>query len=187
MLTQLEGMGMVGRLKDTRDRWSRDKVLALFVTAMITFSGVALFSPGTASASGSSNTFTFTGAYTGTLKLKPSSLDCSFGKTYSGKGYLVTLSHMKGTISGAGSGAWAMSAYPFKKGTTHVSAANVNSLTDASFQSNGSPIISFLETSGSITYKGSTGSIDITVKYHAIGSTTYGKVATVTGSWNCGS
>jgi hypothetical protein len=68
-----------------------------------------------------------------------------------------------------------------------VGAANVKSLTDTSFQSSGTPIISFLETSGSITYKGSTGSINITVKYHAVGSTTYGKVATVTGSWNCGS
>jgi len=46
--------------------------------------------------------------------------------------------------------------YPLKKGTTHVAKANVNSFTDASFQSNGTPIISFLETSGSITYKGST-------------------------------
>jgi hypothetical protein len=94
---------------------------------------------------------------------------------------------MKGTITGAGTGAWAMSAYPTKKGTTHVGAANVQSLTDSSFQSNGTPIISFLEKSGSVTYEGSTGSINMTVEYHAVGSTTYGKVATVTGSWNCGS
>jgi len=53
--------------------------------------------------------------------------------------------------------------------------------------SNGTPIISFLEKSGSVTYEGSTGSINMTVEYHAVGSTTYGKVATVTGSWNCGS
>jgi hypothetical protein len=146
-----------------------------------------MVSPATANASGASNVFTFTGAYSGTLKLTPSSLNCSFGKTYSGKGFRVTLSHMKGTITGAGAGAWAMSAYPSKKGTTHVSAANVKSLSDASFQSSGTPIISFLETSGSITYNGSKGSINITVEYHAVGSTTYGKTATVTGSWNCGS
>jgi len=46
--------------------------------------------------------FTFKGAYSGTLKLTPSSFNCSYGKTYSGKGFLVTLSHMKGTITGAG-------------------------------------------------------------------------------------
>ena len=174
-------------MKCPRGWWSRDRVAVIILTEMVLFSGMVLVSPGTASASGASNTFTFTGAYSGTLKLTPSSFDCSFGKAYSGKGYIVTLSHMKGTISGAGTGAWAMSAYPSKKGTTHVGAADVKSLTDASFQSNASPIISFLETSGSITYKGSTGSINITVEYHAVGSTTYGKVATVTGSWKCGS
>ena len=171
----------------SRGRWSRYWAGAIISTGMVLFGGVALVSPGSASASGASNTFTFTGAYSGTLKLSPSSFNCSFGKAYSGKGYLVTLSHMKGTISGAGKGAWAMSAYPSKKGTTHVGAADVHSLADTSFQSNSSPIIFFVETSGSITYKGSTGSINITVEYHAVGSTTYGKVATVTGSWNCGS
>ena len=178
---------MFETVKCSRGRWSRERAAAIILTGMVLFGGVALVSPGTATASGASNTFTFSGAYSGTLKLTPSSFNCSFGKTYSGKGYLVTLSHMKGTISGAGTGAWAMSAYPSKKGTTHVGAADVQSLTDTSFQSTGSPIISFVETSGSITYKGSTGSIKITVKYHAVGSTTYGKVATVTGSWNCGS
>jgi hypothetical protein len=171
----------------SRGRRLRDKTTALIMTGIVLFGAVVLVPPATANASGATNTFTFTGAYSGTLKLTPSSFNCSFGKTYSGKGYLVTLSHMKGTISGAGTSAWAMSAYPSKKGTTHVGAANVKSLTDTSFQSNGSPIISFLETSGSITYKGSTGSINITVEYHAVGSATYGKVATVTGSWNCGS
>jgi hypothetical protein len=157
------------------------------LTGTVLFAGVALVSPATAYASAASNVFTFTGAYGGTLKLTPSSLNCSFGKSYSGKGYRVTLSHMKGTITGAGAGAWAFSAYPSKKGTAHVGAADVKSLSDASFQSSGTPIISFLETSGSITYKGSKGSINITVEYHAVGSTTYGKTATVTGSWNCGS
>jgi hypothetical protein len=174
-------------IKCARGRRLREKTTALILTGMVLLGSVLLVSPATASAGGASNTFTFKGAYSGTLKLTPSSFNCSFGKTYSGKGYLVTLSHMKGTITGAGKGPWGLSAYPTKKGTTHVSAANVKSLTDTSFQSDGTPIISFLETSGSITYKGSTGSINITVEYHAVGSTTYGKVATVTGSWNCGS
>jgi hypothetical protein len=180
-------MDMFEPIKCSRGRRLRDKTTALILTGMVLFGAVVLVSPAPASAGGASNTFTFKGAYSGTLKLTPSSFNCTFGKTYSGKGYLVTLSHMKGTITGAGKGAWGLSAYPSKKGTTHVGAANVKSLTDTSFQSSGTPIISFLETSGSITYKGSTGSINITVKYHAVGSTTYGKVATVTGSWNCGS
>jgi len=174
-------------VKCSRGRRLRDKTTALILTGMVLFGSVALVSPATASAGRTSNTFTFKGAYNGTLKLTPSSFNCSFGKTYSGKGYLVTLSHLKGTIVGAGKGPWGLSAYPTKMGTSHVGAANVKSLTDTSFQSDGTPIISFLETSGSITYKGSTGSINITVEYHAVGSTSYGKVSTVTGSWNCGS
>ncbi len=146
---------------------------------------MALGSPGIAGASGSTNTFTFSGAYSGTLKLSPSSLNCMYGKTYNGKGFLITLSHMKGTISGAGAGSWEMSAYPLKKGTTTVSKANVQSITDSSFQSNAEPIIQFVETSGSVTYEGSKGSIDMTVEYHAVGSQSYGGSATVTGSWSC--
>jgi hypothetical protein len=57
--------------------------------------------------------------------------------------------------------------------------------TDTSLQNNGSPIVSFLETSGSVTYQGSTGSINITVEHHAVGNTTYAKGATATGTWNC--
>jgi hypothetical protein len=180
-------MDMFESIKRSRGRRLRDTTTALILSGMLFSGAVALVAPSTASAGGASNTFTFKGAYSGTLKLTPSSFNCSYGKTYSGKGFLVTLSHMKGTITGAGTGAWAMSAYPTKKGTTHVGAANVQALTDSSFQSNGTPIISFLEKSGSVTYEGSTGSINMTVEYHAVGSTTYGKVATVTGSWNCGS
>jgi hypothetical protein len=74
------------------------------------FGGAVLLVPDAAYAKGTSNTITFTGACCGTLKLKPSSLDCSYGKSYNGKSNLVTLSHMTGTISGAGSGSWAMAA-----------------------------------------------------------------------------
>jgi hypothetical protein len=171
---------------DSGGRRIRERVRAVLAAGAISLTVLAVLSPATARA-GTTNTFTFTGAYSGTLKLTPSSLNCMSSKAYSGKGYVVTLSHMVGTISGAGKGQWAMSAYPTTKGTTHVTAANVKSLTDSSFQSNTFPIISFVETSGSVTYKGSTGSIDMTVEYHAVGSTTYGKTATVTGSWNCGS
>jgi uncharacterized protein (DUF2147 family) len=166
-------------------RWRSTKCAVAAISATVLCSGAILLAPTAAYAKGASNTFTFTGAYSGTLKLKPSSLDCSFGKTYNGKSYLVTLSHMKGTISGAGSGSWAMSAYVSKQGKSHVAKANVQSLTDTSFQSNAAPIIAFDETSGTVTYHGSTGSIDIKVEYHAIGSTTYTGSATVTGSWNC--
>ena len=174
-------------VESSRGRRIRERVCVILATGAISFATVALVSPGTSGASGASNTFTFAGAYTGTLKLTPSSLNCSYGKAYSGKGFIVTLSHMKGTISGAGTGAWAMSVFPSKKGTTHVTKANVQSISDASLQSNATPIIQFLETSGSITYEGSKGSVDMTVEYHAIGSTTYGKSTTITGSWDCGS
>jgi uncharacterized protein (DUF2147 family) len=165
--------------------WRTAKVAAAAITATALFGGALLLAPTAAYAKTTSNIFTFTGAYSGTLKLKSSNLDCSFGKSYNGKSYLVTLSHMKGTISGAGSGSWAMSAYVSKQGKNHVAKADVRSLTDTSFQSNAEPIIAFDETSGTVTYHGSTGSIDITVEYHAIGSTSYSGSATVTGSWNC--
>jgi hypothetical protein len=160
------------------------KVAASTIAATVLLGGTLLLAPATAYAKPASNTFTFAGAYSGTLKLKSSNLDCLYGKS-NGQSFIITLSHMKGTISGAGPGLWTMTAYPMKKGTNQVAKANVHSLTDASFQSNADPIIAFDETSGSVTYHGSTGSIDMTVEYHAIGSESYGGSSTVTGSWNC--
>ena len=167
--------------------WRSSKVAAAAIAGTVLFGGMALLAPSAAVAKTASNTniFTFKGAHSGTLKLTPSSMNCSFGKSYNGKSYLVTLSHMKGTISGAGKGLWAMTAHVPKQGTTHVAKANVHSLTDTSFQSNASSIIAFDETSGTVTYHGSTGSIAISVEYHAVGSTTYSGSAKVTGSWNC--
>ena len=163
--------------------WGSPKLAAIAGT--VTLGAMVLLAPSAAVAKTASNTFTFKGAHSGTLELTPSSLNCSFGKTYNGKGYLVTLSHMQGTISGAGKGAWAMTAYAPKNGTTHVVKANVRSLSDTSFQNDGVPIIAFDETSGTVTYNGSTGSIRLSVEYHAVGSTTYSGMSTVTGSWNC--
>ena len=165
--------------------WRSPQTVAAAIAGTVLLGGMALFAPSTAVAKTASNTFTFKGAHSGTLELTPSSMNCSFGKSYNGKSYLVTLSHMKGTISGAEKGPWAMTAYVTKQGTTHVAKANVRSLTDTSFQNSGVPIIAFDEISGTVTYNGSTGSIRISVAYHAIGSTTYTGSSTVTGSWNC--
>ena len=140
--------------------------------------------PSIAIAGTSSNAFTFKGAYSGTIKLAPSSLNCMSSKTYSGSGYLVTLSHMSGAISGAGNGPWAMTLYVPKLGTTKVAKADVTSLTDSSLQNNGFPIIAFDETSGTITDNGSRGTINLSVEYHKVGGS-YGKTSTVTGSWSC--
>jgi len=63
----------------------------------------------------------------------------------------------------------------------------VQALTDSSFQSNGTSHHLLSREIRERHLRGSTGSINMTVEYHAVGSTTYGKVATVTGSWNCGS
>jgi len=177
-------MKMFASMKSTRG-WSSPKLTAAVMAGTMLSGAIALLAPSVADAKTASNTFTFSGAHSGTLVLTPSSTNCSFGKTYNGKSYMVTLSHMKGSISGAGKGPWAMSAYVSKQGKNHVAKANVHSLTDTSFQSNGVPIIAFEETSGTVTDKGSTGSINITVEYHAVGSTTYSGSATVTGSWNC--
>jgi hypothetical protein len=151
---------------------------------MVLIGGAALAAPSIASAGTPSNTLTFKGAYSGTLKLVPSSLNCISSKTYSGKGYLVTLSHMSGAISGAGKGPWAMTLYVPKLGTTKVAKADVNSPTDSSLQSNGFPIIAFDETSGTITDNGSKGTFNLLVEYHKVGGG-YGKTSTVTGSWSC--
>jgi len=177
-------MKMFTMMKSARG-WRMPKVAAAAIAGTVLLGGMALLAPSVADAKSSSDTFTFTGAHSGTLKLTPSSMNCSFGKTYNGKSYLVTLSHMKGTISGAGSGSWAMTAYVSKQGKNHVVKANVHSLTDTSFQSNAEPIIAFDETSGTVTYNESKGSISISVEYHAVGSTSYSGSTTVTGSWNC--
>ena len=172
-------------IRQRRGAWSSAKALAAIAAGASLFGGMALLAPTAASAKTATNTFTFGGAYSGTLKLTPSSFNCSFGKTYSGKGYLVTLSHIKGTSSGSGSGPWAATFHVSKQGTNHVASADVQSLTDSSFQSNGVPITAFDETSGTITYKGSKGSINLTIESHTVGSTTYGGTGTVTGSWSC--
>ncbi len=170
----------------TARQWINGRVAALALPLAALATGGAVFlSPGTAAAKASSNVFTFKGSYAGTLKLSPSSLNCITGKSYNGKGYLVTLSHMKGTISGAGPGPWAATFHVTKQGTTHVASADVSSLTDSSFQNNGEPISAFVETSGTVTYKGTKGSIDLKVEHHVVGSTTYSGSATVTGSWSC--
>jgi hypothetical protein len=169
-----------------RRRRGSAKVGAAVVAAAACLSGgMALLVPSTAGAKTATNTFTFGGAYSGTLKLTPSSLNCMSGKTYSGKGFLVTLSHMKGTITGAGSGPWAASFHVAKQGANHVASADLQSLTNSSFQNSGVPIMALDETSGTITYKGSKGSINLTIESHAVGSTTYGATGTVTGSWSC--
>jgi uncharacterized protein (DUF2147 family) len=176
---------MIDQVKSSR-RWYSVKGRVAALTAVALLSGaMALLAPSTALATTAVNTFTFKGAYSGTLKLSPSSFNCSFGKSYNGKSYLITLSHMKGTIKGAGSGPWAMTVNVPKQGTTNVAKADVKSLTDASFQSNGYPIVAFLETSGTVTYNGSKGSIHLTVEHHVVGSLKYQGLATVTGSWSC--
>jgi uncharacterized protein (DUF2147 family) len=174
---------MFNDIKSIRS-WSLSKVTAVSLGGMLLMGGAMLSTPSIAAAGTPSNSFTFKGAYSGTLKLSPSTLNCMSGKTYNGKGYLVTLSHMSGAISGAGSGPWAMSLYVPKLGTTKVAKADVKSLTDSSLQSNGFPIIAFDETSGTITDNGSKGTVNLSVEYHKVGGS-YGKTSTVTGSWSC--
>ena len=176
---------MFNSVRFARRPWNHHRAVWSAVTWLAVVASTTLVFATGAGASGSTNTFTFTGSHTGTLKLTPSSLNCLYGKAYSGGGYTVGLSHMTGTISGAGKGEWTLGVYPTKKGTTKVVAANVHALTDSSFQSNATPIIQFVETSGSVTYHGATGSIKMTFEYHPVGSQTYSGSTTVTGSWNC--
>jgi hypothetical protein len=171
---------MVGIMKG---RGARAKAGVAVVALMV--GGGAVLGPGVAGAKGATNTFTFGGAYNGTMKLTPSSFNCSSEKAFSGKGYLITLSHMKGTIGGAGSGPWAATFHVAKQGTNHVASADLQSLTNSSFQNSSVPITAIVETSGTVTYMGSKGSINLTVKSHTVGSTTYGPAGTVSGSWSC--
>jgi hypothetical protein len=163
---------------------SLSKISGGALGGIVLLGGAVLALPSNAGAGTPSNTFTLKGAYSGTLKLTPSTLNCMNGKTYSGKGYLVSLSHMSGAISGAGKGQWAMTLYVPKLGTTKVAKESVTSLTDSSLQSNGTPIIAFDETSGTITDNGSKGTINLSVEYHKIGGS-FGKTSTITGSWSC--
>jgi hypothetical protein len=166
-----------------RGKLARAKVCV--AVAALVGGGVVLVAPSVAGAKSATNTFTFKGTYSGTLKLSPSSLNCSFGKTLNGKSYMVNLSHLKGKISGAGSGPWGLTAFAPKQGTTHVAQANVHADNDTTFQSNGATITAFDETSGTVTIKGKTGSVNLKVEFHTLAGNTYSGSDTVTGSWNC--
>ena len=162
----------------------RTRVIALSAVAVLPTALVVL-APTVADAKTAANTFTFKGAYSGTLTLTPSIGDCLYSKSYDGKSYLVNLSHMKGTIKGVGAGTWALAIHVPKMGTTHVASEDVHSYTDTSFQNNGAPLTSFIEMSGTVTDNGTTGSVSLTVEHHVIGTMVYKGIATVTGSWNC--
>lgn len=175
---------MIHAMKSTRKSSRRKKDAVTLSAVALVVGGLAQFAASTAGASGTKNTFVFKGAYSGTIKYPPSTGFCSYGKAYSGKGYLVTLSHMTGTIKGAGSGPWALTLFAPKIGTNHLAKANPKLISDSSFQ-NAATIVSFFETSGTITYNGATGSLHLTVVHHVVGSTTYRGISTVTGSWSC--
>jgi len=63
--------------------------VALLPVAMV------LLAPSGADTTTSVNTFTYKGAYSGTLTLRPSSDDCLYSNSFDVKSYLATLSHMK--------------------------------------------------------------------------------------------
>lgn len=172
-------------MKSTRRWYSVKWRVAALAAVVLVPGGMAFLVPSSAAAKTAVNTFTFKGAYSGTLTLTPSSFDCLFSKSYDGKSYLATLSHMKGTLKGVGAGPWAMTLHVPKMGTTHVANADVHSYSDSSFQNNSTPLTSFVETSGTVSDNGATGAITLTVVHHVIGTLVYKGVATVTGSWNC--
>lgn len=176
---------MIHLMKITRRRNLVQGCRVAFAAAVLVPGSMALLAPSTADAKTAVNTFTFKGAYSGTLTLTPSSDDCLFSKSYDGKSYLATLSHMKGTIKGVGAGRWAMTVHVPTMGTTHVAHVDVHSYGTSSFQNNSVPITAFIVTSGTVTDRGATGSITLTVVHHVIGTLVYRGVDTVTGSWNC--
>ena len=174
---------MTGPMKWTGTRRQGWRVAVAAIT--LAPATVALMPSSVAGAKTTTNTFVVKGAYSGTLTLTPSSDDCLFSKSYDGKSYLATLSHMKGTIKGVGAGPWAMTLHVAKMGTTHVAKVDVHSYTNSSMQNNSAPLTQFIVTGGTEVDNGATGSVTVTVVHHIIGTLVYKGVATITGSWNC--
>lgn len=166
--------------------WSLSKFRrAALATMFVAPLSAVLLAPNVANAKTPANIFAFKGAYSGSVKLSPSSDNCLFSKSYDGKSFIATLSKMKGTIKGLGTGSWAVTFHIPKLGTNHLAKVSPQTYGDSSFQNNSYPYTAFVVTSGTVTDNGFTGSFSVTVIHHIIGSQIYKGIDTVSGSWNC--
>jgi len=77
---------MFESIKRSRGRRLRDTTTALILSGMLFSGAVALVAPSTASAGGASNTFTFKGAYSGTLNSHPRPLTAPTARPTAARG-----------------------------------------------------------------------------------------------------
>jgi hypothetical protein len=153
-------------------------------TAVVLLAGVAGLVP-TASAApgGTVNTFTVSGKYHGTLTLTNPGADCIINE-YSNPHLSdsVNLDPMTGVLSGLKPKIWSFLATEPKQGTFVTK--HTNQATSAKLRpGNLNAVIAFSQTSGTITFDGAKGSVNMKMVFdNGVENTV---TETVVGNWTC--
>jgi hypothetical protein len=154
-----------------------------FVAAVLLF-GVAELAPtATAAGGGAVNTFTVSGKYHGVLTLTNPGTDCIINE-YSNPHLSdsVNLDPLAGVLSGLKPKVWSFLATESKQGTFVTK--HTNQATSAKLRpANPNAVIAFSQTSGSITFNGMTGSVNLKMVFDSGVADTV--TETVVGNWSC--
>jgi len=168
----------MSRRFDFRRPSRRSRLLLPSSALLLCLGGLGAFSPTSASAA-SGNSFAFSGALTGTLKLVPAD-DCD-----GNAGGMTTLGDIVGKLKGSKSGKWTLIVITPKNGTFKIKPVTTDLAgSTVTLETPGKTVaLAWDATKGSITVKGSSGSINVTLK----GSPESGASGTVKikGSWAC--
>jgi hypothetical protein len=156
----------------------------LAFTAVVMLAGVTGLLPISPGAGGSTvNTLTVSGKYHGTLTLTNTGADCIINE-YSNPNFSdsVNLDPLTGVLSGLKPKSWSFLATEPKQGifvTKHTNQATSAKLKPA----NPNSVVAFSQTSGTITFDGTTGSVNMKMVFdNGIENTVTVKVI---GSWAC--
>jgi hypothetical protein len=153
------------------------KMAAVTAAVLTCLGGVGVLATSGVASAGT-NSFTFSGGLTGTLKLVPS-VDC--GGSAGGE---TQLDDIAGKLKGSKSDQWTLIVIAPKNGTFTIKPAStgVTSETVTLETPGKNEALSWDATKGSITLKGSTGSLNVTVKGTTGGASGSVKIK---GSWDC--
>jgi hypothetical protein len=160
------------------------RVAKVGFTVAVLLAGVAGFaSTATAAGSGAVNTFTVSGKYHGTLTLANPGTDCIINE-YKNPHLAdsVNLEPLTGVLSGLKPKIWSFLATESKQGTfvtKHTNPATSAKLRPANLNA----VIAFSQTSGSITFDGTTGSVNMKMVFDSGVADTV--TETVVGNWTC--
>jgi hypothetical protein len=160
------------------------RVATVGFTVAVLLAGVAGFAPiATAASGGAVNTFTVSGKYHGTLTLANPGTDCIINE-YSNPHLSdsVNLEPLTGVLSGLKPKIWSFLATESKQGTFVTK--HTNQATSAKLRpANLNAVIAFSQTSGSITFDGTRGSVNMKMVFDSGAADTV--TETVVGNWTC--